>query len=35
MKIDENLLRQLNESNKELSPQKILENSIIIFLKIK
>ena len=28
MKIDENLLRQLNDRNKRLSPQKILENSI-------
>ena len=35
MKIDENLLSQLNNSNKKLSPQKILENSIKNIFKNK
>tara|TARA_B100000242_G_scaffold26976_1_gene16411 strand:+ start:312 stop:1010 length:699 start_codon:yes stop_codon:yes gene_type:complete len=35
MKIDENLLSKLNNSNKKLSPQKILENSIKNIFKNK
>ena len=35
MKIDENLLRQLNDSNKKLSPQNILKNSINDIFKNK